>query len=95
MGEVAYELDFPIESEVDNIFHVSHLKKVLEHHIFPSIVLPPLDDEEKLVLVPEAIIDFKERNLRQCTIREYLVKWKDLLVEDSTWENEDIFNIWT
>ena len=51
MGQVAYELDFPIESKVHNIFHVSHLKKVLGHHIVPSTMLPPLDDEGKLVLV--------------------------------------------
>ena len=48
-----------------------------------------MDDEGKLVLVPEAIIEFKERNLRS-TIREYLVKWKDLQVEDATWESEEI-----
>ena len=83
---MAYELDFPVESKVHNIFHVSHLKKALGHHIIPSTVLPPLDDEGKLILVPEAIIDFGERNLRWNTIREYLVKWKDLLVEDATWE---------
>ena len=53
-------------------------------------MLPPLDDQGKLVLVPEAIIEFRERNLRRRTIREYLVKWKDLLVEDATWESEEI-----
>ena len=60
---MAYELDLPEESKVYNIFHVSRLKKVLGHHIVPSTVLPPLDDEGKLVFVPEAIIDFRERNL--------------------------------
>ena len=73
-----------------NIFHVSHLKKVLGHHIVPYTLLPPLDDEGKLILVSKAIINFKERNLRQCTIREYSVKWKDFPVEDVTWENEEI-----
>ena len=43
-----------------------------------------------MVLVLEAIIDFKERDLRRRTIREYLVKWKNLPVEDATWENEEI-----
>ena len=56
----------------------------------PSAVLPPLDDEEKLVLVPEYIIDSRERHLYRRTIREYLVKWRDLLEEDATWEGEDI-----
>lgn len=90
VGEVAYELDLPTERKVHKFFHVSRLKKVLGHHIVPSTVLPPLDDEGKLVLVPDAIIDFGERNLRRHTIREYLVKWKDLPLEDAAWENEEI-----
>ena len=56
----------------------------------PSTVLPPLDNEGKLVLVPECIIDNRERQLRRRTIREYLVKWRDLLEEDATWEGEGI-----
>ena len=87
---MAYELDLLAKSRVHNVFHVSHLKKALEHQIVPSTELPPLDDEGKLVLVPEAITEFKERNLRRRTIREYLVKWKDLPVEDATWENNEI-----
>ncbi len=70
VGEVAYKLDLLIESRVHNIFHVSHLKKALGHQIIPSIVLPTLDDERKLVLVPKAIIEFRERNFKRCTIRE-------------------------
>ena len=73
-----------------NVFHLSRLKKVLGQHVVPSAVLPPLDDEEKLVLVLECIIDNRERQLRRRTIREYLVKWRDLPEEDATWEGEDI-----
>ena len=53
MGEMAYELELPTDSRVHNVFHVSRLKKVLGQHVVPSAVLPPLDDEKKLVLVPE------------------------------------------
>ena len=74
MGEVSYELGFIAERKVHNVFHVSCLLKVLGHHIIPSTVLPPLDEERKVVLVPKAIIDFRERNLRWHNIREYLVK---------------------
>ena len=59
----------------------------------PSAILPPLDDEGKLVLVPEYIIDNRERQLHRRTIREYLVKWRDLPEETATWEGEDILNI--
>ena len=90
VGEVAYELELPADNKVHNIFHVSLLKKALGHHVAPSIVLPPLDDEGKLILIPEAILDFREKRLRSRVIREYLIKWKKLPTEDATWESEEI-----
>ena len=90
VGEVAYELELPAGSKVHNVFHVSRLKKALGHNVVPSVVLPPLDDEGKIILVPEAILDTRERVLHRRTIREYLVKWRNLPVEDATWENEQI-----
>lgn len=102
-GEVAYELKLPEGSKVHNVFHESCLKKVLGHNVTPSTmlppldghnvtpstVLPPLDEEGKLVLVPKAIIDFRERTIKRRVITEYLVKWQDLPVEDTTWERAD------
>ena len=90
VGEVAYELELPVDNKVHNIFHVSCLKKALGHHVAPSIVLPPLDEEGKLILILEAILDFREKRLRSCVIREYLIKWKKLPIEDATWESEEI-----
>ena len=65
VGEATYELELSVDSKVHNIFHVSHLKKALGHHVVPSIVLPPLDDEGKLILVPETILDVREKRLRR------------------------------
>ena len=52
--------------------------------------LPPMDDEGHLVLQPEAIIDTRERQLCSKTVREFLVRWKNLPDEDATWESEKI-----
>lgn len=87
---MAYELELPASSRMHNVFHVSRLKKALGHNVVVSSDLPPLDEEGELVLIPEEILDFREHFLRRRTIREYLVKWKNLLVEDATWENEEI-----
>ncbi|XP_057831009.1 uncharacterized protein LOC131041810 [Cryptomeria japonica] len=72
VGVVVYESKLPTSSKVHNVFHVSRLKKALGHNVVVSSDLPPLDEEGQLVLIPEEIIDFRERSMR--TIKEYLVK---------------------
>jgi hypothetical protein len=90
IGEVAYELELPEGCRIHNVFHVSCLKKALGQHVVTSTELPPLDEEGQLVLVPEEILEGRERKLRNRTIKEYLVKWKDLPIEDATWEGEQV-----
>eukprot|EP00253_Pinus_taeda_P018989 PITA_18989 len=90
IGQVAYELELPQGSKILNIFHVSCLKKALGQQVTMTDELPPMDDEGHLVLQLEAIIDTKERQLRSRTVREFLVRWKNLLDEDATWESEKI-----
>ncbi|XP_077246171.1 uncharacterized protein LOC143886077 [Tasmannia lanceolata] len=75
VGSVAYRLDLPEGSRIHPVFHVSCLKGAIGQNIHPSLTLPPLDDEGKVVLNPEAILDMRQRRLRSRTITEYLVKW--------------------
>ena len=56
VGEVDYELEFLEDSKVHNIFHVSCLKKVVGKQVTISIEFPTLDDEGKLILVPDKIL---------------------------------------
>jgi hypothetical protein len=49
-----------------------------------------LDDEKRLATSPKEILQVRERKLRNRVVREFLVKWKDLPVEDATWENEQV-----
>jgi len=37
-------------------------------------------------LQPQVVLDKRERCLRQCTVKDVLVQWKDTQPEDSTWE---------
>ena len=90
VGEVAYELELPPESKIHNVFHVSNLKKVVGQQIVTSFELPPLDDEGQLVLIQERILEVRERKLRNKIIRDYLVQWKDLPIEEATWEAEQV-----
>lgn len=84
IGEVAYELELPEGRKIQNVFNVSCPKKIPSQHTIASFKLPPLDEEGKLVLVPEGIADWRERRLRNKVVREYLIKWKNLPLEDAT-----------
>ena len=49
-----------------------------------------MDDEGQFVLIPDKILRTRERRLRSITIKEYLVQWKELPIEEDTWEDEQI-----
>ena len=83
-------MDIPIGSKIHNAFHVSCLKNIIGHHISVSDTLPPLDDEGKLILIPNKILKTREIKLRRRTIKDYLVKWKDFHSEEAAWEDEQI-----
>jgi hypothetical protein len=88
IGTMEYKLQFLASSRVHPIFHVSCLKKVIVDKILVQTILLELDEEGKIILDAEAIIDRKICQLRNGSILEYLIKWKKLLAKDSTWEDE-------
>ena len=47
-----------------------------------------LDDQGRIIFETKYIITTRERRLRKRIIKEYLIKWKNLPVEDATWESE-------
>jgi hypothetical protein len=49
-----------------------------------------LDEEGQLELVLEEVLEFQERKLRSRFIKECLIKWRGLPVEDATWESEQV-----
>ena len=72
------------------MFHVLSPKKTVGQHITPSTEIPPLDDEGLLMLIPEKILQVRERKLRNRVIHEYLVQWKEFPIEYVTWEGEQV-----
>jgi hypothetical protein len=88
IGTMAYKLEFPASSRVHPVFHVSCLKKVIGDKIPVQTIFPELDEEGKIILEPEAITNTRICQLRNRSISEYLIKWRKLPTEDSTWEDE-------
>jgi hypothetical protein len=90
VGVVAYEFELSQGSKIHNVFHVSCLKRAIGKHIILIEELPPLDEEGQLILVPEKVLEVREKRLRKRSIREYLIRWKNLPIENATWEGEQV-----
>ena len=89
IGTMAYKLEFPTSSRMHPVFHVSCLKKVIGDQLLVQRIFPELDEEGKIILEPEAVTETRTQQLRNRSISEYLIKWKNLPTEDSTWEDEN------
>ena len=83
-------LELPEGCKIHNVFHVSCLKKAMGQHVVTSTELPPLDEEGQLILISEEVLETRERKLRNMSIKECLIKWKNLPIKDATWEGEQI-----
>jgi hypothetical protein len=90
IGEVAYELDLPEGRKIHNVFHVSCLKKAVGKQVSILEEFSLLDEEGQLELLPDKVLEQREHRLRSRVIRECLVRWRGLPVEDATWEGEHI-----
>ena len=87
IGTMAYKLELPASLRVHPTFHVSCLKKVIGDKLPVQTILPELDEEGKIILETEAVTKTRSRQLRNRSISEYLIKWKNLSAEDSIWED--------
>jgi hypothetical protein len=85
---MAYELELHPYSCGHPIFHVSFLKKVNGNRIPVQTILPEINEEGKIILEPEIIMETRIKHLRNRAITEYLIKWKNLPMEEETWEDE-------
>ncbi|XP_010246182.1 PREDICTED: uncharacterized protein LOC104589534 [Nelumbo nucifera] len=86
LGKVAYKLSLPLEAKIHPVFHVSLLKKFVGTPLPATVELPPLSDEGFIQIEPEKILDVCWIKQGSKFLQEYLVKWKQLPIEDATWE---------
>jgi hypothetical protein len=62
------------------------LKKFVGSNCKVQTNLPELDEEGSIWLQPKAVMDTKERQLRQHTIKGVLIQWKDMQPKNATWD---------
>ncbi|KAI3776026.1 hypothetical protein L1987_45786 [Smallanthus sonchifolius] len=90
VGEVAYPLKLPDKlSGIHPTFHVSHLRKCLEDesaHV--PLTTIEVDNSLNYIEEPMAILDRKEKRLRNKTIQLVKVQWKHRRGSEATWETE-------
>ena len=84
VGSMACKLELSPSSRVHPIFRVSSLNNVIENKILVQFFLPEINEERKIILEPETILETRIKQLRNQAIIEYLVKWKNLPVEEAT-----------
>ncbi|CAM8999726.1 unnamed protein product [Rhodiola kirilowii] len=89
IGEVAYCLNLPPTARIHNVFHVGLLRRFLGDTAHTTQNFSSQFEGSKPFLLPDRIL--KTRKVR--TLKEWrtqlLIKWKDLLEADATWEFED------
>jgi hypothetical protein len=90
IGSRNYKLEFTPFSCVHPTFHVYFLNKVIKNKIPVQTILLEINEQGKIILDLEIILEKRINQLRNRAIIEYLVKWKNLIVEEVTWE-DDLF----
>ena len=73
IGTFAYKLELLASSRVHLVFHVSCLKKVIGDKLLVQTILSELDEEGKIMLELEAVMEKRTPELRNQAISEYLI----------------------
>ncbi|KAD4584296.1 hypothetical protein E3N88_21897 [Mikania micrantha] len=86
IGEVAYRLELPDElSGIHNTFHVSYLRKCLaDESAYVPLDDLEIDDKLNYVEKPVAILDRKVKQLRNKSLNQVKVQWKNRRGSDAT-----------
>ncbi|MCO5582796.1 hypothetical protein L7F22_036695 [Adiantum nelumboides] len=89
---VSYKLELPpLWGKLHPTFHISWLKQYIQgDSSVPELssYVPEIEDEH-VILVPEMILDVRQKETRRKLTTEFLVKWMDLDESESTWQTDE------
>nr|AAX95862.1 retrotransposon protein, putative, unclassified [Oryza sativa Japonica Group]ABA92196.1 retrotransposon protein, putative, unclassified, expressed [Oryza sativa Japonica Group] len=87
IGEVAYKLDLPPQSQVHPVVHVSLLKKAIRPDVQVQADLPASCMAEDAAIFPEEILHRQLIKRGNAAVPYGLVRWTGLPAALATWEN--------
>jgi hypothetical protein len=90
-GTVAYKLDLPPSlAEVQDIFHVSQLKKCLKAPVDVVLLeVTPLEADLSYTKHSIKVLDQKDHATRHKTIKFFKIQWSNHSEEEAIWESKD------
>ncbi|CAA7017816.1 unnamed protein product [Microthlaspi erraticum] len=86
---VAYSLSIPEGAKVHHVFHVSLFKKLVGNGDLVMESLPPIKGNGNLRLELDQALEHWQVQEGQQKRPETLVKWRDLPLNDATWEETE------
>ena len=89
IGDIAYKLELPSHVHIHNVFHVSLLKPFMLDNFFCLCASIPIDETWTFEMVPKYLLDSREKTLRGRMIRDFLAKWKNYSIDDTSWVSEE------
>ncbi|KAM0066244.1 putative nucleotidyltransferase, Ribonuclease H [Helianthus debilis subsp. tardiflorus] len=89
IGEVAYKLDLPPESQLHPVFHVSLLKAASG----PPVQVTPIPQVPRFTLQPAKVLDQRVIRMGNKAVSQVLVQWVGQTLADATWEIKHDFQL--
>ena len=89
VGPVDYQLAFPPNLRIHNVFHISILKKYIHDatHVIDWNLIQ-VEPEGDFSVEPDCILDRREIFHWNCNIGQIKVQWKHLSPDEATWKLE-------
>jgi hypothetical protein len=88
IGQVAYKLQLPSDSQLHDVFHVNQLKKHIGTRAIPNSKLPLVTPDGKVKAAPLAILQRRQipRNAGDydVAVPQWLIHWHNMTWEDAS-----------
>lgn len=92
IGKAAYKILLPEGCQLQNVFHVSQLKKHLGSKAVPSSELPLLDAIGNIKVAPAAVLERRVIPRNNEPVVQWLIHWSNLPESEATWEDATFIN---